>query len=68
MKNFKKYTDIKTVGNACKFLKIDIKKAIPSFEYFPEEDREAMIAYCKCVIVGKAINKLDDRPQEALSA
>ena len=53
MKNAEK---IKTFEDACAALKLDVTKVIPDFSAYPEEDREAMIAHAKLVIIAKALN------------
>ena len=50
------YTDIKTFEDACKVLNLDATTIIPDFSFFPESEKEAMIAHCKLVIIAKAIN------------
>jgi hypothetical protein len=49
------YTDIKTFEDACKAINVE-PTIIPDFLFFPESDREAMIAHAKLVIIAKAIN------------
>jgi hypothetical protein len=51
---------IKTFEDACEALKLDAEKVIPDFSFYPEEDREAMIAHAKLVIINKALNMQDD--------
>jgi hypothetical protein len=51
---------IKTFEDACEALNLDATKVIPDFSAFPEEDREAMIAHAKLVIINKALNMQDD--------
>jgi hypothetical protein len=50
------YTEIKTFEDACKVLNLDATTIIPDFSFFPESDKEAMIAHSKLVIIAKAIN------------
>ncbi|SNA72050.1 hypothetical protein [Flavobacterium psychrophilum] len=50
------YTDIKTFQDACTALSLDYETIIPTFEFFPESDRQAMIDHAKLVIIAKAIN------------
>jgi hypothetical protein len=50
------YTDIKTFEDACKVLNLDATTVIPDFSFFPESDKEAMIAHAKLVIIAKSIN------------
>ena len=49
------YTEIKTFEDACKAINVE-PTIIPDFSFFPEADREAMIAHAKLVIIAKAIN------------
>jgi hypothetical protein len=51
---------IKTFEDACEALKLDATKVIPDFSAFPKEDREAMIAHAKLVLINKALNMQDD--------
>jgi len=50
------YTEIKTFEDACNILKLDAATVIPTFEFYPEADRQAMIDHSKLVIIAKAIN------------
>ncbi len=60
----KKYTDLKTFEDACKYLQLDEVKVIPDFIFYPEKDREAMIAHAKLIIICKAANQLDNNGKE----
>jgi hypothetical protein len=53
MSNFKK---IKTFEDACKKLGLDPVKVIPDFSMYPEQDKKALIAHAKLVIIAKALN------------
>ena len=50
------YTDIKTFEDACQVLNLEAATIIPDLSFFPEEEREAMIAHLKLIIIAKAIN------------
>ena len=50
------YTDIKTFEDACIKENLDPNTVIPDFSLFPENDRQAMIAHAKLIIIAKAIN------------
>lgn len=50
------YTDIETFEDACKALNLNSETVIPNFSEYPEEDRKALIAHAKLVIIAKAIN------------
>lgn len=52
------YTDLKTFEDACKALSLDPETVVPDFYCYPEEDRAALIAHAKLVIVARAANKL----------
>ncbi len=60
----KKYTDLKTFEDACEYLQLDAKKVIPDFAFYPEKDKEAMIAHAKLVIINKAANQLANNGEE----
>ena len=51
------YTDIKTFEDACKTQNLNPETVIPDFSEYPEEDRKALIAHAKLVIIAKAINE-----------
>ncbi len=51
------YTDIKTFEDACQVLNLDASNVIPDFSFYPEEDKEAMIAHAKLVLIAKALNE-----------
>jgi len=51
-------TDIKTFEDACKAERLDPKEVIHDFKSYPREDRKAMIAHSKLVIIARAINKI----------
>jgi hypothetical protein len=53
-----KYTDLKTFEDACKVLSLDPEKVVPDFSCYPEQDRKALEAHAKLVIVTRAANKL----------
>lgn len=55
MENLKQ---IKTFADACKVEGLDAKKVIPDFAGFPAEDRKAMIAHAKLIIIARAANRL----------
>ena len=50
------YTDIKTFEDACKALNLNAETVIPDFSQYPEEDRKALVAHAKLIIINKAIN------------
>lgn len=52
-----KFTDLKTFEDACKVLSL-AEKVLPDFSAFPENDRKAMEAHAKLIIIARAANKL----------
>jgi hypothetical protein len=52
------YTDLKTFEDACKVLSLDPEKVVPDFSCYPEQDRKALEAHAKLVLVARAANKL----------
>ncbi|GHM98818.1 hypothetical protein WSM22_03080 [Cytophagales bacterium WSM2-2] len=54
----KSYTEIKTFEDACKVERLNPKKVIPDFKVYPVNDRKAMIAHAKLVIIARALNRL----------
>jgi hypothetical protein len=61
MKNLKQ---LKTFGDACKVEGLDATKVIPDFAFYPEQDRKAMIAHAKLVIIVRAANRLANKGKE----
>ncbi|MCO6499109.1 MAG: hypothetical protein J5I47_01885 [Vicingus serpentipes] len=61
MKEVKK---LKTFEDACKIEKLDPKKILPDFSCYPEEDRKALEAHAKLLVVVKAANRLDNNNKE----
>jgi len=61
MKNLKK--NLKTFEDACKVLGIE-PSVVPTFELYPEQDRKAMQAHAKLVLIARAANQLanDNKP------
>ena len=61
MKNLKK--NLKTFEDACKVLGIQ-PSVVPTFELYPEQDRKAMQAHAKLVLIARAANQLanDNKP------
>lgn len=55
---------IKTFEEACKALELDPEKVIPTFEFYPEQDRKAMISHAKLVIIARAANKIENDGKE----
>lgn len=57
----KKITTLKQLTSfnaACKVEGLDPKKVVPDFSGFPSEDRNAMVAHAKLVIITKAANRI----------
>lgn len=48
---------IKTFEDACASLNLDPTSVIPDFSSFPENDRKAMIAHAKLIIINQALNE-----------
>ncbi|MEM8564917.1 MAG: hypothetical protein AAGF85_00555 [Bacteroidota bacterium] len=59
----KKLEELKTFEDACQVEGLDPEKVIPDFSVYPEEDREAMAAHAKLVIIAKAANRLANEMQ-----
>jgi hypothetical protein len=55
---------LKTFEDACKVEGLDPKKVIPDFSCYPEQDRKAMVAHAKLVIVVRAANRLANGGKE----
>lgn len=47
---------IKTFLEACKKLKVDPKKVVPSLTGVPKKNQTAMIAYAKLLVIAEALN------------
>lgn len=59
-----KYTDIKSLEDACKVLDLDPAQVLPDFSGYLKQDREAMTAHAKLVIIARAANKLANKGKE----
>ena len=59
-----KYTDIKTFEDACKVEGLDPEKVLPDFSCYPEQDRKAMTAHAKLVIIARALNRQANEGKE----
>jgi hypothetical protein len=57
-------SQLKTFEGACKLLKLDSKKVIPTFRDYPAPDRKAMIAHAKLVIITKAANQIASKRRD----
>jgi hypothetical protein len=57
-------SQLKTLEDACKLLKLDSKKVIPTFRDYPASDRKAMIAHAKLVIITKAANQIASKRRD----
>ena len=60
----KKLAQLKTFEDACKVEGLDPKKVIPDFSCYPEQDRKAMEAHAKLVIIARAANRLANKGKE----
>lgn len=58
------YTEIKSFEDACKVEGLDPEKILPDFACYPEQDRKAMTAHAKLVIIARAVNRLANGGQE----
>jgi len=59
-----KFNQLKTFEAACKVEGLNAKKVIPDFAAYPKEDRKAMIAHAKLVIIARAANRLANEGKE----
>jgi hypothetical protein len=61
MKNLQE--NLKTFEDACKVLGIE-PSVVPTFELYPDQDRKAMQAHAKLVLIARAANQLanDNKP------
>jgi len=59
-----KFNQLKTFEAACKVEGLNAKKVIPSFAEYPKQDRKAMIAHAKLVIIARAANRLANEGKE----
>lgn len=59
-----KLTQLKTFEDACKVEGLDAGKVIPDFSTYPEQDRAAMIAHAKLVIITRAANSIANKGKE----
>ncbi|MGQ0740188.1 MAG: hypothetical protein ACT4OJ_14145 [Bacteroidota bacterium] len=50
-------TSIRTFEAACKYLKLDAAKVLPTVTGMPRHHREAITAHSKLVIIAEALNK-----------
>lgn len=62
MKTLKK--QLKSFEDACKVEGLDATKVVPDFAAYPEQDRRAMIAHAKLVIIVRAANRLANGGKE----
>lgn len=60
----KNYTDLKTFEDACQVEGLDATKVIPDFSMYPEQDREALEAHAKLIIIVRAANRLANDGKE----
>lgn len=60
----KKLTQLKTFEDACKLLGLDADKIVPDFSCYPEQDREAMLAHAKLVIITRAANRIGNNGED----
>lgn len=51
------YTEIKSFQDACQVEGLDPEKVLPDFSCYPEQDRKAMVAHAKLVIIARALNR-----------
>jgi hypothetical protein len=55
---------IKTFEDACKVEGLDAKKVLPDFSAYPKQDRKAMDAHAKLVIIARAANRIANDGKE----
>jgi len=60
----KKLNELKTFEDACKVEGLDANKVLPDFSAYPEQDRKAMVAHAKLVIIARAANRIANKGKE----
>ena len=60
----KKHTDIKSVEDACNFLKLDANSIIPDLTCLPKKYRKAIKSNIELIIVVEAVNAIDNDGKE----
>lgn len=59
-----KLQQLKSFEDACKVEGLDAEKVIPDFSCYPEQDRKAMEAHAKLVIIARAANRIGNKGKE----